>query len=118
MKKGNVYTDELMRLAWGTDASFYHMVPQEVVRSESEEEVAEVLRRCFAEGRAVTFRAAGTSLSGQALSDSVLLVAGKNWEKWTFHPEDESITLQPGLVGARVNRILARYERSAADGHC
>lgn len=111
MKKGNVYTDELMRLAWGTDASFYHMVPQEVVRSESEEEVAEVLRRCFAEGRAVTFRAAGTSLSGQALSDSVLLVAGKNWEKWTFHPEDESITLQPGLVGARVNRILARYER-------
>ena len=111
MKKGKVYTDELMRLAWGTDASFYHMVPQEVVRSESEEEVAEVLRRCFAEGRAVTFRAAGTSLSGQALSDSVLLVAGKNWEKWTFHPEDESITLQPGLVGARVNRILVRYER-------
>ena len=75
MKIRNVYTDELMRLAWGTDASFYHMVPQEVVRSESEEEVAEVLRRCFAEGRAVTFRAAGTSLSGQALSDSVLLVA-------------------------------------------
>ena len=28
-----IYTDEMRRLAWGTDASFYRLEPQIVVRS-------------------------------------------------------------------------------------
>ena len=35
-----IYTDEMRRLAWGTDASFYRLVPQIVVRSKTEEEVS------------------------------------------------------------------------------
>ena len=109
--KGRRYTDPLRTLAWGTDAGFYRMIPQVVVRSKTEEEVSAVLKAANDEGVAVTFRAAGTSLSGQAVSDSVLLVAGKNWEKYQFHPENNTITLQPGIVGARVNAILSKYGR-------
>ena len=105
------YRDPLRTLAWGTDAGFYRMVPQVVVRSKTEEEVSRLLAAANENGVAVTFRAAGTSLSGQAVSDSVLLVAGKNWEKYSFHPENNTITLQPGIVGARVNAILAKYGR-------
>ena len=105
------YTDPLRTLAWGTDAGFYRMIPQVVVRSKTEEEVSQILAAASEEGVAVTFRAAGTSLSGQAVSDSVLLVAGKNWEKYQFHPENNTITLQPGIVGARVNAILSKYGR-------
>lgn len=105
------YRDALRTLAWGTDAGFYRMVPQVVVRSKTEDEVAQILKAASEEGVAVTFRAAGTSLSGQSVSDSVLLVAGKNWEKYQFHPENNTITLQPGIVGARVNSILAKYGR-------
>ena len=38
-----IYTDEMRRLAWGTDASFYRLVPQIVVRSKTEEEVSRLL---------------------------------------------------------------------------
>lgn len=108
---GRRYTDPLRTLAWGTDAGFYRMIPQVVVRSKTEEEVSKVLAAANESGVAVTFRAAGTSLSGQAVSDSVLLVAGKNWEKYQFHPENNTITLQPGIVGAKVNAILSKYGR-------
>ena len=62
----------------------------------------------------VTFRAAGTSLSGQAISDSILIVAGKNWEKYSISADHEQITLQPGIIGQRVNELLAPYGRKFA----
>jgi len=106
-----IYTDELHRIAWGTDAGCYRITPKTVIRSSSEEEVSQVLAAAARYGVPVTFRAAGTSLSGQSISGSVLLVAGKNWEKWSVSPGAESITLQPGLVGGEVNRILKAYGR-------
>ena len=39
-----IYTDELRRLAWGTDAGFYRLVPKIVIRSENEEEISRILR--------------------------------------------------------------------------
>ena len=105
-----IYTDELRTLAWGTDASEYKLTPKAVLRASDEKEVSRVLEVASRVGLPVTFRAAGTSLSGQAISDSILLVAGKNWEKWQYH-EDTSVTLQPGIVGARVNQLLAPFGR-------
>ena len=105
-----IYTDELRTLAWGTDASEYKLTPKAVLRASDEKEVSRVLEVASRLGLPVTFRAAGTSLSGQAISDSILLVAGKNWEKWQYH-EDTSVTLQPGIVGARVNQLLAPFGR-------
>ncbi len=101
-----VYTDELRTLAWGTDASFYRLTPQVVIRAKDEAEVAAIVRAANRYGLPFTFRAAGTSLSGQSVSDSILIVAGKNWEDYSIVPDGESITLQPGIVGARVNQIL------------
>ena len=106
-----IYTDELRRLAWGADAGFYRMIPQIVVRSENEEEVSRLLAIADRLNVPVTFRAAGTSLSGQAISDSVLIVAGKNWEKYTVSPDAQTITMQPGIIGDRVNEILKPYGR-------
>ena len=77
-----IYTDELRRLAWGSDAGFYRLIPQIVIRSDSEREVADILRLARKEHLPVTFRAAGTSLSGQSISDSILIVAGKHWEQY------------------------------------
>lgn len=109
-----IYTDELRRLAWGTDAGFYRLIPQIVVRAKDEEEVSGLLRLADRHGLPVTFRAAGTSLSGQAISDSILIVAGKNWEKYSISPDHEQITLQPGIIGQRVNELLAPYGRKFA----
>ena len=79
-----IYTDELRRLAWGTDAGFYRLIPQIVIRSEGEEEISRLLKLAGHHHLPVTFRAAGTSLSGQAISDSILIVAGKHWEQYSL----------------------------------
>ena len=106
-----IYTDELRRLGWGTDASFYRQIPQIVIRSDGEEEISKIVQLCQKYKLPFTFRAAGTSLSGQSCTDSVLIVAGKHWEKYRLADDRETITLQPGIVGARVNDILKPYGR-------
>lgn len=109
--KKRVYTDPLRRLAWGTDAGFYRLIPQVVIRSKTPKEVSRILKLATAHNLPVTFRAAGTSLSGQAISNSILIVAGKNWEDYTISPDGNTITLQPGIIGQRVNELLAPYGR-------
>lgn len=109
-----IYTDELRRLAWGTDAGFYRLIPQIVIRSKDEEEVSRLLKLADCYGLPVTFRAAGTSLSGQAISDSILIVAGKHWEDYSLSDDYRQITLQPGIIGQRVNELLAPYGRKFA----
>ncbi|MDE6310682.1 MAG: FAD-binding oxidoreductase [Muribaculaceae bacterium] len=107
-----IYTDALRTLAWGTDASFYRLLPQVVVRVKDEAEMQVILREASSRELPVTFRAAGTSLSGQSLSDSILLVAGKSWEGYRLlDPEAHAIALQPGIIGERVSQLLAPYGR-------
>ena len=116
MPSERIYTDELRTLGWGTDASFYRQIPKVVLRSDGEEEISKIVRLCQKYKLPFTFRAAGTSLSGQSCTDSVLIVAGKHWEKYSLEVSGEgqevrSIKLQPGIVGARVNEILKPYGR-------
>lgn len=103
--------DDLRTLAYGTDASFYRLVPKLVVRVDTEVEVEEVLRQCRAHRLPLTFRAGGTSLSGQSLSDSVLMQLGTGWRGMRIEDEGRLITLQPGVVGAHANARLAPYRR-------
>ncbi len=106
-----IYTDPLRTLAYGTDASFYRLTPKMVVDVSSEEEVIALLRLAKRHAVAVTFRAAGTSLSGQGVSDSVLVRLGHGWREYRVSPDGGSVRLQPGLIGAQANAILAPLGR-------
>ncbi|MFV3327123.1 FAD-binding and (Fe-S)-binding domain-containing protein [Pseudomonas sp. NY15372] len=105
------FDDPTSTLAFGTDASFYRLVPKLVVRVESEDEVVGLLRLAQRDRVPVTFRAAGTSLSGQAISDSVLIVLGDNWNGRQIRGQGEQIRLQPGVIGAQANAWLAPFGR-------
>ena len=111
LPSNRIYTDELRTLGWGTDASFYRQIPKVVIRSDGEEEISRIVKTCKKFKLPFTFRAAGTSLSGQSCTDSVLIVAGKHWEKYEIGENQDTIKLQPGIVGARVNEILKPYKR-------
>ena len=54
------FDDPLSTLAFGTDASFYRLIPKLVVRVEAELEVVDLLKLAGAHQVPVTFRAAGT----------------------------------------------------------
>ena len=104
-------TREIDKLAWGTDAGFYRLLPKEVLMPTDEVGVRSILARAKEERRPITFRAAGTSLSGQAITDSLLVVCGKKWERFEVLDGGARIRLQPGIVGERVNEILRPYGR-------
>jgi D-lactate dehydrogenase len=95
-----IVTDPLRLLAWGTDASFYRLVPAVAVVVESEAEVVALLAACERHAAPVTFRAAGTSLSGQAVTDSVLMLLGDGWRRVEVAAGGAQVTLQPGVIGA------------------
>ncbi|HIE1843225.1 FAD-binding and (Fe-S)-binding domain-containing protein [Pseudomonas aeruginosa] len=105
------FDDPLSTLAFGTDASFYRLIPKLVLRVESEAEVVSLLQLAHAERVPVTFRAAGTSLSGQAISDSVLIVLGDHWNGRDIRHNGSQIRLQPGVIGAQANAWLAPFGR-------
>ncbi len=109
--KTRIATDRLRALSYGTDASFYRLIPRIVVTVESESEVIDVLAACAKAGAPVTFRAAGTSLSGQAITDSVLIVLGDRWQGSTISDDGRLISLQPGVIGAEANRRLTPFAR-------
>jgi D-lactate dehydrogenase len=99
-------------LAYGTDASQYRLVPKIIVQVHCETEAITVIQQCFELKIPVTFRAAGTSLSGQAVCDSVMMTATHQWRKYAvLDDEGLKIKLQPGIVGARANIFLQPYGR-------
>jgi D-lactate dehydrogenase len=108
---GRRFDDPTSTLAFGTDASFYRLIPKLVIRVESEDEVVALLKLAQRDKVPVTFRAAGTSLSGQAISDSVLLVLGDNWNHREIRDQGSQIRLQPGVIGAQANAWLAPFGR-------
>src|ERR1035437_5699378 len=106
-----IFHDPLHTLAFGSDASFYRLIPQLVIKAKNEAEVSLILQESSRLNLPVTFRAAGTSLSGQAITDSILVIAGSQWKKYQITKDGMKITLQPGLTGGRVNALLAPYTR-------
>lgn len=110
LDKSQIITDPLRLLAYGTDASFYRLTPKVVIQARSEEDVAITLKACHQLNIAVTFRAAGTSLSGQAISDSVLIKLS-GWKQYEVVDSGKRIKLQPGVIGGHANRYLAAHGR-------
>ncbi len=86
-----IFHDPLYTLAYGTDASFYRLIPKLVIKANDEKEVSFILSECSRLKLPVTFRAAGTSLSGQAISDSVLVIAGSNWKGFEISKEGKEL---------------------------
>lgn len=109
LPESRMYTDTLRTMAYGTDASFYRLIPKIVVDADSEDEVVRILQIVDRFEVPVTFRAAGTSLSGQAISDSILIRLGEGWRNYEILDNAKRISLDPGMIGSHANLILAPH---------
>ena len=97
-----VHTDELTLMATSADAGCYRKVPKIVLKPQQEKQVVDALKILHTHNTPLTFRAAGTSLSGQAISDSVLLQArGDHWKGYEIIDQGRLIRAQPGITGTR-----------------
>jgi len=106
-----VLTRLIDRYAYANDASYFWLVPQAVVQPNSLDEIRALLRFSQQERIPLTFRAGGTSLSGQAVTDGILVDISKHWGQMSVEDGGALVRAQPGLVGAFVNSALKPYGR-------
>ncbi len=108
-----IFKDYLRRFAYGLDASCYRYIPKLVIWVKSEKEIQKILKLSSKYEIPLTFRAAGTSLCGQACSESVLVVASRFWKNisLTFDRQNipTSIWCDCGVIGADANKALKPY---------
>ena len=109
--KRKIYTDALTVLAKGTDAGLYRLIPERVEVVNSEEDVQAVLAACRDSGKSLTFKAGGTSLSGQTITEHVLVEIGPDFKQVKISEEGRFATFSCGIVGDHANRLLKPYGR-------
>lgn len=105
----NVYTDRMYCLAKGTDAGFYRLVPKAVVTVDDEKQAAGVIRAASRFNVPVTFKAGGTSLSGQTVTDSVIVELGRRFDGFEISADGSLARFEAGMVGAMANARLSKY---------
>lgn len=100
---------DLVRYA--SDASPYRLIPKAVARPRDATDVAALLRTASELETPVVFRAGGTSLNGQAQTDSILVDVRHHFKQARIEDSGATARLQPGVTLGLANRLLARYGR-------
>src|SRR5574341_947559 len=104
-----ILTRPIDRIAYAADASFYHLIPRAVVRTRTIEEIRALFRFSQQQRIPLTFRAAGTSLSGQAITDGILVEVARYWRQVAVEEGGKKVRVQPGVIGAHVNAALRPF---------
>jgi D-lactate dehydrogenase len=98
-------------IAYASDASPYRLIPKAVVMPRDVDDLVALLAFARSHETPLVFRTGGTSLNGQAQTDSVLVDARRHWQRARVLEGGERIRVQPGISLGRANRMLARYGR-------
>ena len=96
---------------YASDASPYRLLPQVVVMARDAEDVAKVLAYGRRSGIPVTFRAGGTSLSGQGQTDGILVDVRRHFSGVAVEGGGARARVKPGTVLGHANRVLAPHGR-------
>ncbi|MHA7272994.1 FAD-binding and (Fe-S)-binding domain-containing protein [Arthrobacter sp. TMT4-20] len=108
---GQVKTRAIDLHANAHDASHFLLIPQAVVVPSDAAEVGALLRASAAQGLPLTLRSGGTSLSGQAVTDSVLVDVRRNFREIEVLDDGARVRVQPGVTVRALNARLAQYGR-------
>ena len=104
-----ILTRPIDRIAFASDASLYRLIPRAVVQPINSEEVRQLFQYSHEKKIPLTFRAAGTSLSGQAITDGILVDIGRHMRAGNVEQGGRLLRVQPGLIGQQANNILKQY---------
>ncbi|NSL90817.1 FAD-binding and (Fe-S)-binding domain-containing protein [Chitinophaga solisilvae] len=98
-------------ISFASDAGFYHLVPAAVVQPVGEAEIIALFRFSQQHRIPLVFRTGGTSLSGQSITDGILVDLSQFWNKIQVEDAGNRVRVQPGITGAMVNAHLKRHSR-------
>lgn len=108
---GRVRTRYIDLVSFASDAGFYYLLPKAVVQPINEREIISLFKFSSSEKLPLVFRTGGTSLSGQSITDGILVDLSQYWNRIAVEDEGAAVRVQPGITGAMVNAHLRRYKK-------
>ena len=106
-----VKTRYIDRVTYGADAGFYFLLPKAVVKPVSEDEIVRLFNFSHHFKVPIVFRTGGTSLSGQSITDGILVDLSQHWNRISIEEQGGSVRVQPGITGGMVNSYLKSKRR-------
>jgi D-lactate dehydrogenase len=97
-------------VSYAADAGFYSLIPKAVVQPINEDEVVNLFNFSSQNNIPLVFRTGGTSLSGQSITDGILVDLSQFWDKVVIEDNGNAVRVQPGVTGAMVNSYLSKYK--------
>lgn len=108
---GDVFTDQVQKVIYATDASSYREIPQAVTRPKNKEDIRKIIAFARQTGSSVIPRAGGTSLAGQVVGAGIVVDISKYMNKiGELNVTERWIEVEPGVVLAELNQFLAKYD--------
>jgi len=98
-------------VSFASDAGFYHLVPKAVVQPINEREIISLFQFSQQHTIPLVFRTGGTSLSGQCITDGILVDLSQFWNKIQIEAGGDLVRVQPGITGAMVNAHLKKHQK-------
>ncbi|WP_395802775.1 FAD-binding and (Fe-S)-binding domain-containing protein [Daejeonella sp.] len=98
-------------VAYASDAGFYYLRPKAVVQPINESEIIALLSFSHLHKIPITFRTGGTSLSGQSITDGILVDLSQYWNQILIEDDGNLVRVQPGITGSMVNNYLKKYKK-------
>ena len=107
---GDLYTDDLWRMIYATDASAYREVPFGVARPRHAEDIKALITFSRKHSIPLIPRTAGTSLAGQVVGNGLIVdVSRYMTEILEINKEEHWVRVQPGVILDELNKFLEPY---------
>jgi len=107
---GDLYTDLKTRLLYATDGSAYREVPCAVALPKNEADIQKLIDFANSTHTSLIPRAAGTSLAGQVVGDSIVVDVSRYMTGiLEMNPGDKWVRVQPGVILDELNLFLKDY---------
>ncbi|SIO02901.1 FAD-binding and (Fe-S)-binding domain-containing protein [Chitinophaga niabensis] len=111
LPKDRIKTRLIDLVSYASDAGFYYLRPKAVVQPLNEKEIIALFHFSHQHKIPLTFRTGGTSLSGQSITDGILVDLSKYWNSLSIEEEGNQVRVQPGITGGMVNARLKKFKR-------
>ena len=108
--EGDVYTSNVQRIIYATDASSYREIPQAVCKPKTKEDIRHIVAFACKQKSSIIPRAAGTSLAGQVVGAGIVVDVSKYLNKiLDFNPTEKWVIVEPGVNLSELNQFLAPH---------
>src|SRR5688572_30254091 len=97
LPEARIKTRLIDRVSYAADAGFYHLLPQAIVQPVSEAEISALFNFSHTHKIPMVFRTGGTSLSGQSITDGILIDLSQYWNRMDIAEEGRLVRVQPGI---------------------